>query len=144
MVTGSVCGHMVTGSVCGHMVTGSVCGHMITGSLAVWSCGHRQCVWSHDHRQCVWSRGHWQWCSHAIIGSMWSVVTDSFWTVTDCDPSCSSKYDMYWSGHPLVLQTNFLASFTGFHAQLLSLGVRKAGGRPERIYHVMRATADIT
>ena len=37
-----------------------------------------------------------------------------------------------------------LASFPGLHAQLLSLAVRKAGGRPGRIYHVMRATTDVT
>jgi len=33
-----------------------------------------------------------------------------------------------------------LASFPDLHAQLLSLAVRKAGGRPGRICHVMRAT----
>jgi len=37
-----------------------------------------------------------------------------------------------------------LASFPGFHAQLLSLVVRKAGRRPGRIYHMMRAAADVT
>jgi len=36
-----------------------------------------------------------------------------------------------------------LTSFPGLHAQLLSLAVWKAGRRPGRIYHVMRATADI-
>jgi len=37
-----------------------------------------------------------------------------------------------------------LALFPGLHAQLLSLAVRKVGGRPGRIYHVMCAAADIT
>jgi len=37
-----------------------------------------------------------------------------------------------------------LALFPGLHAQLLSLAVRKAGGRPGRIYHVMCAAADVT
>ena len=37
-----------------------------------------------------------------------------------------------------------LASFPGLHAQLLLLAVQKAGGRPERIYHVMSAAAHIT
>jgi len=37
-----------------------------------------------------------------------------------------------------------VASFPGLHAQLLSLAVRKAGRRPGRIYHVMRAAADVT
>ena len=32
--------------------------------------------------------------------------------------------------------------FPGLHAQLLSLAVQKAEGRPGSIYHVMRATAD--
>ena len=42
------------------------------------------------------------------------------------------------NGHLLLL-----ALFPGLHVQLLSLAVRKAGGRPERIYHVMRAAADV-
>jgi len=37
-----------------------------------------------------------------------------------------------------------LASFPGLHAQLLLLAVRKAGRRPGRIYHMMRAAADVT
>ena len=37
-----------------------------------------------------------------------------------------------------------VASFPGLHAQLLLLAVRKVGGRPGQIYHVMRATADVT
>jgi len=37
-----------------------------------------------------------------------------------------------------------IALFPGLHAQLLSLAVRKAGGRPGRIYHMMRAAADVT
>jgi len=36
--------------------------------------------------------------------------------------------------------TTRLASFPGLQAQLLSLAVRKVGGRPGRIYHVMCAT----
>ena len=43
--------------------------------------------------------------------------------------------------HILVLA---LASFPGLHAQLLSLALRKAGGGHGRIYHVMRAVADVT
>ena len=38
----------------------------------------------------------------------------------------------------------WLASFPGFHAQFLSLAVRKVGGRPGWIYHMMHATADVT
>jgi len=37
-----------------------------------------------------------------------------------------------------------VALFPGLHAQLLSLTVQKVGGMPGQIYHVMRATADIT
>ena len=37
-----------------------------------------------------------------------------------------------------------VASFPGLHAQLLSLAVRKVGGRPGHIYHIMRATADVS
>ena len=38
-----------------------------------------------------------------------------------------------------------LASFPGLHAQLFSLAVQKGGGgRPGRIYHVMRAATDVT
>jgi len=33
-----------------------------------------------------------------------------------------------------------IALFPGLHAQLLSLAVGKAGGRPGTIYHVMFAT----
>ena len=40
--------------------------------------------------------------------------------------------------------TSVLALFPGLHAQLLSLTVQKAGGRPGRIYQVMRAAADVT
>ena len=36
-----------------------------------------------------------------------------------------------------------VASFPGLHAQLLSLAVRKAAGRPGWIYHVMCATPDV-
>jgi len=36
----------------------------------------------------------------------------------------------------------YLASFPGLHTQLLSLALRKAGGKPGRIYHMMRA-ADV-
>jgi len=36
-----------------------------------------------------------------------------------------------------------IASFPGLHAQFLSLAVRKAGGRPGRIYQVMHA-ADVS
>jgi len=36
------------------------------------------------------------------------------------------------------------ALFPGLHTPLLSLAVQKAGGRPGRNYHVMRATADVT
>ena len=47
-----------------------------------------------------------------------------------------------------VLQAGFsdvlVASFSGLHVQLLSLTVRKVGGRPGRIYHMMRTAADIT
>ena len=37
--------------------------------------------------------GHWRGCT----------VTDSFWMVTGCDPSRSSKYSVYWSAHLLCL-----------------------------------------
>ena len=37
-----------------------------------------------------------------------------------------------------------IASFPGLHAQLLSLAVRKAGGRPGRSRHVIRAAIDVT
>ena len=37
-----------------------------------------------------------------------------------------------------------LALFPGLHAQLLSLAVQNAGGKPGRIYHMMQATADVT
>jgi len=42
-------------------------------------------------------------------------------------------------------QDHILASFPGLHAQLLSLAVRKVGEgrRSGRIYHVMRAAADV-
>jgi len=46
--------------------------------------------------------------------------------------------------HTLSLSDKILASFPGLHAQLLSLTVQRAGGRPGRIYHVMRAAADVT
>jgi len=36
-----------------------------------------------------------------------------------------------------------IASFPGLHTQLLLLAVRKAGGRPGRIYHMMHAAADV-
>jgi len=37
-----------------------------------------------------------------------------------------------------------VASFPGLHAQLLLAAVRRAGRRPGWIYHVMRASADVT
>jgi len=37
-----------------------------------------------------------------------------------------------------------LASFPGLHAQLLSLAVRKAGGRPGRSRHVIRVAINVT
>jgi len=40
-------------------------------------------------------------------------------------------------------QYHSLAPFPGLHPQLLSLAVRKAGGKPGRIYHVMYAAADV-
>jgi len=40
--------------------------------------------------------------------------------------------------------SKLLASFPGLHTQLLLLAVRKVGGRPGRIYHVMCAAADVT
>jgi len=43
-----------------------------------------------------------------------------------------------------VYSSHMLASFPGLHAQLLSLAVQKAEGRPGLIYHVMRAAADVT
>ncbi len=38
------------------------------------------------------------------------------------------------------LQSRHVASFPGLHAQLLSLAVQKAGGRPGRISHVLQVT----
>jgi len=48
-------------------------------------------------------------------------------------------------GMPPVMIHALIASLVplGLHAQLLSLAVQKAGGRPGRIYHVMRAAADV-
>jgi len=43
----------------------------------------------------------------------------------------------------VTLFSRILASFPGLHAQLLSLAVRKAGGRPGQIHHVMHAAADV-
>jgi len=40
-------------------------------------------------------------------------------------------------------KTQTLVSFSGLHAQLLSLTVQKAGRRPGRTYHVMCATAEV-
>ena len=56
------------------------------------------------------------------------------------------RYLHYPACHQDVLASSHkgLASFPGLHAQTLSLAVRKAGGRPGRIYHVMRAAADVT
>jgi len=39
---------------------------------------------------------------------------------------------------------NNIALFPGLHTWLLLLAVRKAGGRPGQIYHVMCAAADVT
>ena len=78
-----------------------------------------------------------------------------------CKLSCGSK--LTWQSHDAIVsiqqkdssQSNStqrdhkfatkvsLGSFPGLHAQLLSLAVRKAGRRPGRIYHVMRAAADV-
>ena len=43
------------------------------------------------------------WCRHAVTSSLvvWSHRHGQFWTVTDCDPSHSSKYSAYWSDYPL-------------------------------------------
>ena len=48
------------------------------------------------------------------------------------------------SGTFCPVHTQILASFPGLHAQLLSLAVRKAGGRPGRSRHVIRAAIDVT
>jgi len=32
--------------------------------------------------------------------TVWSCGDRQFWTVTDCDPGCSSKCSRYWSDHP--------------------------------------------
>ena len=46
---------------------------------------------------------------------------------------------------PLIFQIKTRVTITVFpdlHAQLLLLAVRKAGGRPGQIYHMIRAAAD--
>jgi len=69
----------------------------------------------------VWSSGHMVKRSHG------HVVTDSFLMVIDCDPSCSSKYSIYWSDHLLNSSpTNKAIHWTGRIdlARRLSVGQR--------------------
>ena len=63
-----------------------------------------------------------------LINSIWTTFQDGAW------------FKDVW------LHTGYqaLALFPGLHTQLLSLAVRKTGGRLERIYHVMYATAGFT
>ena len=54
------------------------------------------------------------------------------WDTCNCtSPSCDIQLGMG------------LASFPGLHTELLSIAVRKAEGRLGRIYHMMRAAADV-
>jgi len=62
------------------------------------------------------------------------------------DELCAHAHDINGGKHTSLhcTCTCTVASFPGLHAQLLSLAVQKAGGRPGRSRHVIRAAIDVT